>query len=108
MNEIEADDDLKLRFVVADTPERHFLKGIVAIAGIYSCECCTATALTAPIRWPADTTMNFPLRTRGEMLEATRLVCFLVFFLKRQFHFHFSVKYVIIDEGKNKHCSTCL
>ena len=33
VNEISADPDMKLRFVIADCIERHYIKGLVSISG---------------------------------------------------------------------------
>ena len=67
LNDIENDEDLKLCFVIADTLERHTLKGMVSHAGKFSCETCTAGAKTVPsVHWPVST-MRGTLRKEEEM-----------------------------------------
>lgn len=72
IDEIKNDEDLQLCYVIADTPERHLLKGMVSHAGRFSCESCTAEATTKPgLHWPLET-MKGALRQEETMKEATR------------------------------------
>ena len=67
IDDITADPDLKLRRVIADTLERHTLKGMVSHAGKHSCESCVATAKTVPsVHWPLST-MTGRLRKEAEL-----------------------------------------
>ena len=68
MDEVAADPDLTLRFLIADMPERHYLKGLVHHSGKKSCESCLATASSGKgIHWPYDTCAGFPERTKENM-----------------------------------------
>lgn len=74
LDAIAADPELRLRHVIADTPARLSLKGMMGLAGRWSCETCTAEASTNPMRWPFSSTTNSPLRTDEEMKEASMYV----------------------------------
>ena len=73
MTSIKNDPELDLRYVVADTLERHTLKGMVSHAGKFSCETCTAEAATTPAtHWPLSTMTSGTLRTDDEMKFAAK------------------------------------
>ncbi len=68
MREINADPDIKLRAVVADMPERHFLRGLIAISGRFSCEICIAEGTTGKsMSWPYPEHHGHRLREHDEM-----------------------------------------
>ena len=58
---------LKLRSVIADGPERKFLKCMSAVNGLFGCEICTAKGKTrmGSVYYPADTVKS-DLRTLNE------------------------------------------
>ena len=72
IDELEADAELRLQFLIADLPERLSLKGLVSHSGKHSCEICKAVALTGPIHWPHSHCAGFPERTRQEIMTAVR------------------------------------
>ena len=72
IEQVNADADLRIRFVVADLPERLSLKGLVSHSGKFSCEVCEAEASTNPVNWPHATTYGRPERTRASILTAAR------------------------------------
>lgn len=63
---------MKLRFIIADCIERHYIKGLVSISGASSCELCIAKGATGPLHWPDEDTINFPLRDEAEMEVTAR------------------------------------
>ena len=68
MQQIMADEQAKLRFVVADTPARHYLKGLIAHSGRFSCECCLAEGVTKPaMNWPFCSEYGKELRNDADM-----------------------------------------
>ena len=68
--DIDNDDDLRVCYVIADTLERHTLKGMVSHAGKFSCVTCTMGAKTTPaVHWPIST-MNGTIRKEDEMKHA--------------------------------------
>ena len=72
--DIANDDDLELAFVIADTLERHTLKGMLSHAGKYSCETCTAGAKTTPsVHWPVST-LTGTIRKEEDIKEAAMWV----------------------------------
>ena len=70
IDEFAAEPDMTLRFVLADKPERHALRGLISHSGAQSCEVCTAVALTGPINWPFAHCHGKPERTHGQMKNA--------------------------------------
>ena len=73
VDEIATDPEIALRFVIADTPERHFLKGLQHHSGRFSCETCTAVASTGgAVHWPYETCYGKPERTAAELRHAAR------------------------------------
>ena len=75
IEQISADPELRLRHVIADMPERHFLRGLVSHQGKKSCEICIAEAVANPsVNWPYPECYGFRERTEEEMIHAARLV----------------------------------
>ena len=80
LSEVERDPDIRLRFVVADKVERHFLKGIVSVAGLYSCEVCVGSGETRKggggggISWPYPRYLACPTRDLNEHRDIIRCV----------------------------------
>ena len=72
VDEIMADPDMKIRFVVGDMPARHTMKGVVSHTGKRGCEVCIGEARTEPIRWPYQTSMEKPFRTKRGMERVLR------------------------------------
>ena len=73
IDEILADPDMRVRFIIGDTPARHTMKGMVGHTGMYGCEWCQGCSRTDPIRWPYQTSRGQPRRTRANVEEALRL-----------------------------------
>ena len=72
VDQVLADPDLQVKFFIADTPARRFLRGMVSHNGKYSCETCLAAAKTKPINWPYHSSWGATERTVAMMLEAVR------------------------------------
>ena len=59
--------ELKITLILADMVERHYLRGMVTIAGKYGCEMCKACAETrGGISWTFPHCMGAGLRTPEE------------------------------------------
>ncbi len=68
MEEINQDPDIKVTSVLADMPERHTLRGLIAISGRYSCEYCVGRARTGGgISWPYPEFYKCDLRNHQDM-----------------------------------------
>ena len=74
MEEFAEDPELKLRFFIGDTPERHYVRGLVSHSGKNSCEVCVGVAQTGPIHWPYSTSHGKRERTPEEMEHAAKYV----------------------------------
>ncbi len=76
VEEVSRDPDFKIKQIVCDMVERHYLKGLAAIAATYGCEFCTAKAYTKEkgAQWPFPDTVGYPLRTRENMMRIARQV----------------------------------
>ncbi len=73
IDQIWADPDLKLRWYIGDTPERHTIKGLKATASYHSCKMCLAKGEHAGcVWWPAARTMDAPERTGAFMRVTAR------------------------------------
>ena len=67
VDEFAADPELTLTYIIADTPERHFLKGLVHHSGKSSCEYCTTVAASPPVNWPFRQCYGAPERTPEQL-----------------------------------------
>ena len=79
MDELNADPDIVLTLFLADMIERHHIKGMINIAGRYSCEYCVAEGVTRKgdqrgggVKWPHDRTAHATLRTHDKFEEIAR------------------------------------
>ncbi len=73
IDEIREDPELKLRWYIADTPERHVIKGLIAATGYHSCEMCLAPGeWFNGIWWPCALTSKQSERTNAFMRETAR------------------------------------
>ena len=72
IDQVLEDPELRIKYIVADMPERLSLKGLVSHSGQFSCEVCEAAARTNPINWPFATTFGKQERTRESILTAAR------------------------------------
>ncbi len=77
VQELNLDHDIKVRYIVADMPERHTLRGLIAIQGRCSCEFCKGRGDTGGgISWPCPKYWKCPLRDHDEMEGIARYPCY--------------------------------
>jgi hypothetical protein len=74
VQELNSDPDFHLRKLVADMIERHFVKGLIAISGQWSCEYCVGRGRTRQggIHWPYAESAGHALRTSEHHEDTTR------------------------------------
>ena len=70
IQEFAEDPEMRLRFVLADKPERHSLRGLISHSGAESCEVCHAVADTKPINFPFARCHGKTERTHRSMKTA--------------------------------------
>ncbi len=73
MDEVNSDPEVRLRKIIADMVERHFLRGMIGIAGKWSCEVCISEGVAriggGGMQWPFERTAHFPLRDHASWLD---------------------------------------
>ncbi len=76
MEEVARDPDFKIKQIVCDMVERHYLKGLASIAATYGCEFCIGRAFTKQkgAQWPFPETVGHPLRSGTDMKRIARQV----------------------------------
>ncbi len=77
IDEINMDNEVVLTKVIADMVERHFLRGMICIAGQWSCEYCISQGVTrvGGMHWPYERTAHFPERTHSQWSDIAWYVC---------------------------------
>ena len=72
VDQIWADPELKLRWYIRDTPERHDIKGLKR-SGYHTCEMCLARGeWCSGVWWPCARIIDCRERTDGSMRETAR------------------------------------